>query len=168
MRKAFSMITAIFVLLILATVSMLVLNLSATTSNSTTTQYRHEQAALYAKSYTELAIMSVLDYNRTLNNKCVETIIGNIPNLASYNNGSGYRVTTNISYIGNGSVANTLPPCVNVLNTDDIASVPLGNTPAIIVDVYVRYKDPEHVAASTAAAAIAPDITYHRRTLQKI
>lgn len=164
------MITAIFVLLILATVSMLVLNLSATTSNSTTTQYRHEQAALYAKSYTELAIMSVLDYNRTLNSNCVETISGNIPNLASYNDGSGYKVTTDISYIGNGSTAGTLPPCTNVLNTNAIAttSVPLGNTPAIIVDVYVSYKDPEHVASSTAAAATAPDITYHRRTLQKI
>ena len=165
MRKAFSMITAIFVLLILATVSMLVLNLSATTSNSTTTQYRHEQAALYAKSYTELAIMSVLDYNRTLNSNCVETISGNIPNLASYNDGSGYKVTTDISYIGNGL------PCTTparVLNTVDIASVPSGNTPAIIVDVYVSYKDPEHVASSTAAAATAPDITYHRRTLQKI
>ena len=165
MRKAFSMITAIFVIVILATVSMLVLNLSATTTNNTTTQYRHEQAALYAKSYTELAIMSVLDYDRTTN--CVDTISGTIGNYA---NGSGYQVTTNISYIGNGSVVNTLPPCANVLNTDVIAttSVPLGNTPAIIVDVYVRYKDPEHIATSTANAAIAPDITYHRRTLQKI
>lgn len=163
MRKAFSMITAIFVIVILATVSILVLNLSATTSNNTITQYRHEQAALYAKSYTELAVMSVLDYARTTN--CVNTISGTIGNYA---NGSGYQVTTDISYIGNGSTAGTLPLCTKVLNTNDIASVPLGNTPAIIVDVYVRYKDPEHVVSSTAAAAIAPDITYHRRTLQKI
>lgn len=163
MRKAFSMITAIFVIVILATVSMLVLNLSATTTNNTTTQYRHEQAALYAKSYTELAIMSVLDYNRTTN--CVDTISGTIGNYA---NGSGYQVTTNISYIGNGSVVNTLPPCTQVLNDIAVTSVPLGNTPAIIVDVYVRYKDPEHIATSATSAAIAPDITYHRRTLQKI
>ncbi|MDD5406820.1 MAG: type II secretion system protein [Sulfurovaceae bacterium] len=162
MRKAFSMVTAIFVIVLLATISMLVLNMAATTTHNTTTQYRHEQAALYAKSYTELAIMSVLDYNRTKNNNCVNTIHGTIGN---YNDGSGYEVNTIISYIGNGTTANSLPPCSIVLNTLSMPSVPLGSVPDIIIDVYVIYKDPEHIATS---GANAPAITYHRRTLQKI
>ncbi len=165
MRKAFSMITAIFVILLLATIAMLVLNMAATTAYNTTTQYRHEQATLYAKSYTELAVMSVLDYNRTQNNNCVNNINGTIGN---YNDGSGYEINTIISYIGNGSTIISFPPCSRVLNTLSIPSVPLGSVPDIIIDVYVRYKDPEHVATSGAAGATAPDITYHRRTLQKI
>lgn len=163
MRKAFSMVTAIFVIVILATIAMLVLNMAATSTYSTTTQYRNEQAALYAKSYTELAVMSVLDYNRT--NNCVNTINGTIGN---YDDGSGYEITTTISYIGNGAAILSLPPCSSVLNTVGILSLPLGSVPDVIIDVYVRYKDPEHIATSGAAGAIAPAITYHRRTLQKI
>jgi len=163
MRKAFSMVTAIFVIVILATIAMLVLNMAATSTYNTTTQYRNEQAALYAKSYTELAIMSVLDYDRTLNNNCVNTINGTIGN---YDDGSGYQIATTISYIGNGAALLPLPPCNRVLNTLRILSLPLGSVPDVIIDVYVRYKDPEHIA--TSGAANAPAITYHRRTLQKI
>lgn len=157
MRKAFSMVTAIFVIVILATIAMLVLIMSSTTAYNTTTQYRHEQAALYARSYTELAIMSVLDYNRTQNNNCVNQINGTIGN---YNDGSGYDITTIISYIGNTPIGCNKPSNAN--------STTLSNMPDIIIDVYVRYKDPEHVATSGAAGATAPAITYHRRTLQKI
>jgi hypothetical protein len=162
MRKAFSMVTAIFVILILGTIAVLVLNMAAATAQETTTQYRNEQAALYAKSYTELAIMSVLDYNRTQHNNCINTINGTIGN---YNDGSGYDITTTISYIGNGATAFSLPPCNRVLNTVAILSVPRGSVPDVIIDVYVRYKDPEHIATS---GTNAPAITYHRRTLQKI
>ena len=155
MRKAFSMVMAIFVILILATVAMVVLNMTASTVKNTTMQYRQEQAALYAKSYTELAIMTVTDYNRAANVRCVETINSNIPNLASYNDGSGYQTTVNIYYIGNGL------PCTpaRVLNGANIPSVVAGAAPYVIIDTDVRYMD-----TSTSASPI----TYHRRTLQKI
>ena len=57
MRNAFSMLTAIFVIVIMATVGTFILNISGKTLKETVLQYRHEQAILYARSYTELAIM---------------------------------------------------------------------------------------------------------------
>lgn len=156
MRKAFSMVMAIFVILILATVAMVVLNMTSSTVQNTTMQYRQEQAALYAKSYTELAIMAVTDYNRTANVNCVETINSNIPNLASYNDGSGYQTTVNIYYIGNNL------PCTaaRVLNgATVIPTVPAGSAPYVIIDTDVRYID--------TSTSLNP-IVYHKRTLQKI
>ena len=58
MRKAFSMIMAIFVILLMATVGAFILNISAKSVKSTLLQYKREQAILYARSYTELAIMT--------------------------------------------------------------------------------------------------------------
>lgn len=57
MRSAFSMITAIFVIVLMATVAVFILNISAKSVKATVLQYRHEQAILYARSYTELAVM---------------------------------------------------------------------------------------------------------------
>ena len=57
MRKAFSMITAIFIIVLMATVGAFILNISAKSVKSTVLQYKREQAILYARSYTELAIM---------------------------------------------------------------------------------------------------------------
>ena len=57
MRSAFSMITAIFVIVVMATVAVFILNISAKSVKATVLQYRHEQSILYARSYTELAIM---------------------------------------------------------------------------------------------------------------
>jgi peptidyl-tRNA hydrolase len=51
-RKAFSMITAIFVILMMATVGGFIMNLSGKMVQETASQYRKEQAILYAKSYT--------------------------------------------------------------------------------------------------------------------
>ena len=58
MRKAFSMITAIFVIVLMATVGAFILNISAKSVKSTVLQFKREQAILYARSYTELAIMA--------------------------------------------------------------------------------------------------------------
>lgn len=57
MRKAFSMITAIFIIVLMATVGAFILNISAKSVKSTVLQYKREQAILYARSYTGLAIM---------------------------------------------------------------------------------------------------------------
>lgn len=57
MRNAFSMITAIFLIVLLATVAAFILNISAKSVKDTVFQYKREQAILYARSYTEAAIM---------------------------------------------------------------------------------------------------------------
>lgn len=151
MRKAFSMVTAIFVILILATIAMLSLSMVANIAQSTTMQYRKEQAQLYAKSYTELAIMSITEYDRVTNNNCVNNINGVVGTAAN-----GYTVNTVISYIGGTGV----PVACNKPANPDVASFAANNTvAAAIIDVYVSYLD---------TATSHNPIVYHRRTLQKI
>jgi len=60
MRNAFSMITVIFLIVLLATVAAFILNISAKTVKDTVFQYKREQAILYARSYTEAAIMKAM------------------------------------------------------------------------------------------------------------
>jgi len=159
MRKAFSMITAIFVILLMATVSALVLNVSSKTVKSTTIQYKQEQAILYAKSYTELAIMYATANDPTSGN-CAENINGVIGTNADI--GDGYDAQVRIGYIGNGLACSTS----RELN-DQTISIATPNELQIIVDVYIRYRDPSVIAAWGTSTG-APWVTYHRRTLQKL
>ena len=141
-RKAFSLIMAIIVIVLMATVAMLIMSMSGKMVKGTTNQYQHEQAVLYAKSYTEYAIMAVMANDRNVT--CLNTIDGVIDN---------YTIRTEISYIGDIEVADcTRPLSSTVANLNS----PLN----IIVDVFVSYPDLDH-----------PDdinMTYHRRSLQKI
>ena len=101
MRSAFSMIMAISVIVIMATVAMFVTNLSSKSVKATTAQYQRAQAMLYAKSYTEFAILAVTAHDRAAD--CVETIKGSIGNI----NQGGYAIHTHIAYIGPATI--TLP-----------------------------------------------------------
>ena len=158
MRKAFSMITAIFIILLMATVSALIVNISAKTVKTTTMQYRHEQAILYAKSYTELAIMFATANDARSGTNCAENINGSIGNDPSI--GNGYNIQTTIAYIGTA----TSPLVCSAGSILDNTTVIRPNQLQIIVDVYVRYLDPSVLAM----AGSAPWITYHKRTLQKL
>ena len=173
MRKAFSLITAIFVIVIMASVAAYILNLSGKITQETGAQYRQEQAALLARSYTELAIMAVINHDRNSTNTCIEDIDGAInglipngPVTGSSTGGSGYDVMTRIYYIGNDlSCSNTRELTDNASNSATRITTNYNNNlrsdalAGIIVDVYVRYKNPD-----------APThwITFYRRTLQKI
>ena len=150
-RKAFSMLTAIFIIVLMSSVAALVMGTAGKIVKETTTQYQKEQAVLLAKSYTELAIMAVsANSDRTAN--CLDTINGDF--AGGIDNPGGYSVTTEISYILSDMGTN----CTNVLNTAAVIT-PKSET-NIIVDVYVSYKDLDNVNDT--------NITYHRRTLQKI
>ena len=144
MRNAFSMLTAIFIIVLMATVAAFIVNLSGKIVKETTVQFQREQSALLAKSYTEYAIMAVTanEHNSTT---CLNSITGTY---------GIYNIQANISYIGN----NLDGSCARILNVNPIITPksPLN----IIVDVFVSYKDLDH-----------PDdlnMTYHRRSLQKI
>ena len=144
MRKAFSMITAIIVIVLMATVGTFILNLSGKMVKGTTAQFQREQSMLLAKSYTEYAILAVTANDQ--NTTCLNTINGNY---------GDYTIIVNISYIGRLDILNG--GC-NILNSTDILTPksPLN----IIVDVFVSYPDYDH-----------PDglrMTYHKRSLQKI
>ena len=158
MRKAFSLLTAIFIIVLMATVAAFILNLSGKMVKGTTVQFQKEQAVLLAKSYTEYAIMAVTANEHNTTN-CLNTITG-----IYGDDGNGnplYSITVDISYIGNTDpdtgVASLQGQCDRELSVStQNKKSPLN----IIVDVFVRYPDLGH-----------PDglhKTYHRRSLQKI
>ena len=148
-RKAFSMITAIFVIVLMASVGAFIMNLSGKMVKETTTQYQREQAMLLAKSYTEYAIMAVTANEHNTSN-CLNTITGN------YGGTDGYNINVEISYIGN---ANLHANCRLASVTSNAVLTPKSPL-NIIVDVFVRYPDYDHPNNL--------NMTYHRRSLQKI
>ena len=161
-KKAFSMITAIFVIVIMATVTSLVMNVTGKTVKATTMQYQKEQAQLLARSYTELAILYVIHKDRTITpNSCIETITDHFG--ASGNN--GYDIRMNISYIGNSTL---LANCNN--NIDNSGAIGttatwvniggFNDTISMLIDTYITYKDFDDPSDR--------NITFHRRTLQKL
>jgi len=170
MRKAFSMMMAVFVMVLMMSMTVLVFNISSKITTATLTQYQKEQAILLAKSYTEYAIMAA-GANDSRSDNCVETITGDVGNiiLGKNNNGNvdggqGYRVEVNIGYIGNGL------KCSNEhILSDDGTIVTRVNSkelsPNIIIDVYVRYRA---INTHKNNKDMPPWITYHRRTIQKL
>ncbi len=155
MRKAFSMLTAIFIIVLMATVGAFIVNLSGKMVKGTTAQFQREQSMLLAKSYTEYAIMAVTANDHTSAN-CLNNITGAYGDSDGDGTADMYNIDVNISYIGD---ANLHANCRTLSNTVVTEKSPLS----IIVDVFVRHKDLDH-----PDGANAPDITYHRRSLQKI
>lgn len=152
MRSAFSMLTAIFIIVIMSTVAMLVANLSSKSVKATTAQYQRAQAMLYAKSYTEFSILAVTAHDRATN--CVQTIKGTIGNIDE----GGYKIRTHIAYIADSSELGSCAGGVRQLNSTDIST---DSTPlTLIIDAYVDYKDLDNTTG--------PVLTVHRRTVQKI
>jgi len=157
-RPAFSMITAIFVILLMASVAAFIMNLSGKTIQETTTQYRKEQAILLAKSYTEFAIMAA-----TARDCARPTITANVNGSnKKVKQGEGYKIIINTRYIGKNS------GCTNRIGGDINTPVSQGGT--VRIDTYVRYRDPEspNALANRAWSNNEPGITYHRRTLQRL
>jgi len=146
-RKAFSMITAIFIIVLMSSVAAFIANISGKMVKETTAQYHREQSVLLAKSYTEYAIMAV-----TANDHNLSTCLNNITGTYGI-----YNVDVNISYIARSGILHG--NCNSLDETVVTAKSPLN----IIVDVFVKYKDTDH-----PLGASAPDISYHRRSLQKI
>ena len=146
-KKAFSLLTSMIVIILMATVAMFVMNLSGKIVKSTTAQYQRAQAELYAKSYTEFAILAVTGNDRS--GQCLKNITGTIGTPST---GNGYDINTTIEYIGYGLPSS----CTPLSNSVTTTKTPL----TIIVDVFVKYKDPDN--------ANGPWMQVHRRTVQKI
>lgn len=168
MRKAFSLLTAIVVIVLMAGVTAMVFNTAGKIVKETTTQYRKEQAILLAKSYTEYAILAIQGHDMAANG-CLRTITGQVnstqfdkTNPGANANGDGYTVTARMYYIG-------LPAAVACPNNNLGAST--SNDLSVVVDVNVRYRDPDQVAAILSNGGAVTDaqwISYNRRTLQRL
>lgn len=150
-KKAFSMITAIITIVVMATLTSLIMGVTGKTMKATTQQYQKEQAALLARSYTELALMYVSSYDRTAGD-CMKHITAHFG--AAYPN--GYDITTNIQYIGKEGELTGCDATIAKLN----GAASFYETMSIIVDTYVKYRDLDD--------PLNRDITFHRRSLQKL
>ena len=173
-KKAFSMITAIFVIVIMATVSALIMNITGKTIKATTQQYQKEQAQLLARSYTELAILYVIHYDRRAvpvgNGNCLETITDHFGEAGD----NGYDIRINIKYLGNDTQLNGCTKTILANGTIGTASIlakraswvdapingNINNTISLVIDTYITYKDFDDPSNR--------DISFHRRTLQKL
>lgn len=145
MRNAFSMLTAIFIIVLMATVAAFIMNLSGKMVQGTTVQFQREQSVLLAKSYTEYAIMAVTANEHNSSN-CLNNISGTY---------GIYNVDVNISYIGGTDLDAS---CNTLTNSVTTVKSPLN----IIIDVFVSYDELDHPSSTP------PKLTYHRRSLQKI
>jgi hypothetical protein len=176
MRKAFSMVTAIVVIVMMATIAILVLDTANKITTETTAQYRHEQSMLLAKSYTEFAILAIQESNMTSGapNTCLRTITANINSLNGIANangvakGEGYYVEVKIQYIGLAASINCGAVVSGFGSLGNLATSTSSDVSAMI-DVYVQYHDLD-VVAKLGGTAISTDpwVTYHRRTLQRL
>ncbi len=151
-REGFSIITAVFVLVLMSTVAMFIVNISSKIVKETSDQYQKEQSVLLAKSYTEYAIMAVTanEHNST---NCLNKITGTF---------GIYNIVVNISYIGNDANlgSGSTSSCSRKLSTSVVTpKSPLN----IVVDTFVSYPEIDRPAGTGT-----PNITYHRRSLQKI
>jgi type II secretory pathway pseudopilin PulG len=166
-KKAFSMITAIFVIVIMSTVTSLIMNITGKTVKATTQQYQKEQAALLARSYTELAILYVINYDRTAGD-CIETISDHFGAAGD----NGYDVNINIKYLGNDKLLTNcrnnieFDGTIDFTNTnatwkdDEVTNGNINNTISLIIDTYITYKDFDDSSNR--------NISFHRRTIQKL
>jgi len=162
-KKAFSMITAIFVMFIMASLTALIMNISGKTVKETTQQYQKEQAMLLGRSYTELAILYTLFYDRTIiPRSCLEKITDHFGDTSN-----GYDIEINIKYIGNDTLLNgcstSIDPTGGIINSNATWSKNTGgfyNTISLIIDTFITYKDFDDPSDR--------NITFHRRTVQKL
>jgi len=151
-KKAFSMVTAIFVIFIMASLTALIMNVTGKTVKATTHQYQKEQAMLLGRSYTELAILYVLHYDRTVTPDCLQTITDHFGDSSN-----GYDIRVNIQYIGNSTLLNG---CTSAITTWASTNTGFDSTISLIIDTYVSYKDFDDPSDR--------NITFHRRTVQKL
>ena len=161
-RDGFSMLVAIFVIVMLSLVASYIFFASNTTTKTGTIQYQAEQAKLYARSFTEYAILAASgNGDRNTSAKCISTINSTIGTTPA--TGQGYQITVHLTYIGNSRYISSCANKAAELSDADI------DTLSVIVDVYVRYKDYQQVAvAAPEDKAKVPWITYHRRSIQKL
>ena len=161
-KKAFSMVTAIFVMFIMASLTALIMNVTGKTVKETTQQYQKEQAQLLARSYTELAILYALYHDRTTNGNCLETIIDHFDQP----NPQGYDIRVEIQYIGkNAELTNCSPS--NVIATLN-GTTGFDNTISLVIDTYIKYRVIDHPLNQNANTTDDVFMTFHRRTLQKL
>ncbi len=159
-RSGFSMIMAIFVILLLSLVASYIFYASTSIAKEGTIQFQNEQARLLARSYTEYAILAISGNDKENSGTCLNEInadIGSDPTV-----GRGYRVHVELTYIGNERYVKNCNHVAAKLNNSDIDAL------SVIIDVYVKYKDIQQPSLYNGNIKYVPWQVYHRRSIQKI
>ena len=151
MKKAFSLLIAIFTILLLSLVASYIYYTSSSIAKEGELQYQEAEAKILARSYTEYAILALTGNNPIFT--CIDEIKADIGNPDS---AQGYKVIVNITYIGNNKYINKCSNIAYMLSDSD------EDTLSVILDVYVKYK--EH----SIGTLYTPWRVYHKRSLQKI
>jgi len=161
LTAAFSLVTVMFIILLMATLFIAIVNLSGKTLHETSSQYHHEQASLLARSYTEYAIMTIMSNNRKKTKHCISNISAVVGGKKALKQGNAYYVYVYISFIGQNQEIDTC------FKSRQLANIP-QNALHTLIDVYVRYKDITHPQYDESKSSTTLWINYHKRTLQKI
>ena len=159
-RKGFSLLVAIFTIVLVSLVAAYIFYVSSATAKEGTIQYQKEQAELLARSYTEYAVMAISANNRDGANICIDNISATIGSNPAQ--GQGYRVRVVITYIGNERYVNRCSYVAAQLNNSDV------DTLSAIIDVYVEYRDISHPSLFNGYINYVPWQRYHKRSIQKI
>ncbi|HOI84165.1 MAG TPA: type II secretion system protein [Campylobacterales bacterium] len=143
-KRGFGIITAIVLLVLIATVGAMIISIATMNSKKATDDYLRVQAEMLARSATEFAVMRIQGFNRTASNNCLETVTIDA---------NPFTAKATINYLFNAATAGALA-CGNELATN--VQDPDLNGMAII-DVVVTTKD----------GTTTEPIRIHKRTLQK-
>ena len=148
MRRAFSMLMAIFFLIIIGTLSMIGLRLSSTTTRQTAELYLTEQAELLEQGATEYTVAFLL---KNLPKGCQwGPIRGNFPN----NTRPLLTYRVDIKYFGEIDIPNTTDDCTG----SRVESMSGNENGIVMLDVFVK---------SVPNVTPTP-ISFHKRTIQKL
>jgi len=140
MRKGFTLLAAIFFLIVAASIGTLALSIASTSARQSSEVYLREQAQLVAQAAAEYAMFEIFRTN--FEDKCLKEVNGVFNNIFDFN--------VKITYFGDIGICT--PPTI-MPGTEGVAST--GN---MIFDVFVTSKDKK----------IPNPINFHKRTLQKL
>jgi len=146
MRRGFGLITAIIVMVTVATLMSLMVTLTHASLKATTDVYLKEQAELIARSAVEYTLLAISGHDN--NNSCIEHINITYPNAST----PTHEANVSIYYFFKGAPAD----CNQVL-ANNIATTESNMT--VLIDV--------KVSVDMNNTGISEPITIHRRTLQK-
>ncbi len=142
-RKGFGLITAIVVMITVATLMTLMMSLSSSSVKTTVDVYLKEQSELLARSATEYALLAISGHNNS--NNCIQNIDIGYPEA-----NPTHEANLTIWYIGT-----SIPNCAGSILDNNITT-PESNLTAII-----------DVVVNVVAPGITEPIRVHRRTIQK-
>ena len=147
MRRGFTLIAAIFFVVIASSICMLALSIASTSVKQNSEIYLREQSELVARAATEYAMLAIIS------NDFSTTCLGNQSENASEDNpisgefGDLFTFKVYVKYFGN----------MGICSGDAVAAAG-ANQGTIMLDVFV----------SSKPGKASNPINFHKRTLQKL